>query len=105
MKNREIDAAWSYHNGTKHSYESVRTSRHYLDWDKQPIPFKIFSELEPISLTEHLSSSVIPAISAISSRTAARLDAVAPTRQTVRSILFLSAGPRGPSTYSPGEPL
>src|SRR6266550_2211653 len=81
MKNREIDAAWSYHNGTKHSYESVRTSRHYLDWDNQPIPFKIYSELEPISLPEHLSSSGMPA------------------------ILFLSAGVTRRRSYPGGEML
>src|SRR5947207_12349021 len=105
MKNREIDAAWSYHNGTKHSYESVRTSRHYLDWDNQPIPFKIYSELEPISLPEHLSSSGMPAISAISSRTAARHDAVLPTRQTLAEILFLSAGVTRRRSYPGGEML
>ena len=65
MKNRETDAAWQYHNGTKHSYQSVRTSPHYLDWDNQPIPLKIYSALEPIPLPEHLSSSGMPALSAI----------------------------------------
>ena len=39
---------------------------HYLDWENQPIPFKIYPELEPISLHEHLSSSGMPALSAIS---------------------------------------
>ncbi len=59
MKNREIEAAWDYHNGTKHSYESIRANRHFLDWENQPIAFKIYSDLEPIPLPEHLSSSGI----------------------------------------------
>src|SRR4029453_12333416 len=31
MKNRDLQATWAYHNGTKHSNESIRTNRHYLD--------------------------------------------------------------------------
>ena len=65
MKNREIEAAWNYHNGTKHSYESIRANRHYLDWQNQPMPFKIYSQLEPIALPQHLSSSGVPALRAI----------------------------------------
>ena len=45
MKNREIEAAWDYHNGTKHSYESIRANRHYLDWENQPMPFKVYPDL------------------------------------------------------------
>ena len=55
MKNRDLQATWAYHDGTKHSYQSIRTNRHYLDWENQPIPFKIYSKLEPISLPQHLS--------------------------------------------------
>ena len=43
MKYRELEATSAYHNGSKHSYQSIRTSPHYLDWEKQPIPFKIYS--------------------------------------------------------------
>ncbi|HEV8385684.1 MAG TPA: hypothetical protein VGQ11_12495 [Candidatus Acidoferrales bacterium] len=50
MTNGDIQAAWGYHNATKHSYESVRTSRHILDWKNYPRPFKIYSALEPIPL-------------------------------------------------------
>ena len=66
MKNRDLEATWAYHNGTKHSYESIRTNRHYLDWENQPIPFKIYSQLEPISLPQQLSSSGMTALEAIS---------------------------------------
>ena len=66
MKNRDLEATWTYHNGTKHSYESIRTNRHYLDWENQPIPFKIYSQLEPISLPQQLSSSGMTALEAIS---------------------------------------
>ena len=42
--------ALDYHERTKHSVYSVQTSRHFLDWDNQPLPFKIYTTLEPIAL-------------------------------------------------------
>jgi SagB-type dehydrogenase family enzyme len=103
MKNRETGAAWAYHNSTKHSYQSVRTSPHYLDWDNQPIPLKIYSALEPIPLPEHLSSSGVPALSAIVS--GAVETAATPTRQSLAEILFLSAGVTRRRAYPGGEML
>ena len=64
MKNRDLQATWAYHNATKHSYQSIRTNPHYLDWDNQPLPFKIYSKLAPIPLPEHLSSSEMAALTA-----------------------------------------
>jgi len=43
MDNRLVDATWTYHNGTKHSDQSVRTSAHFLDWLNQPLLFKVYS--------------------------------------------------------------
>ena len=48
--NRNLEAAWSYHNGTKHSYASVRSNPLFLDWANQPSPFKIYATLEPLPL-------------------------------------------------------
>lgn len=42
--------AIEYHAITKHSVASVRSSRHFLDWDNQPLPFKVYSTLEAIPL-------------------------------------------------------
>ena len=39
---------------------------HYLDWENQPIPFKVYTQLEPIPLPQHLSSSGLAALEAIS---------------------------------------
>src|SRR6266513_4185316 len=105
MKNREIDAAWSYHNGTKHSYQSVRADAHYLDWENQPIPFKIYPELAPIPLPPNLSSSGMPALSAISSVAADATGAVGLTTQSLAEILFLAAGVTKRRRYPGGEML
>ena len=50
MTNQDLEALWNYHKATKHSYQSVRSNAHYLDWANYPLPFKIYSELEPIPL-------------------------------------------------------
>jgi SagB-type dehydrogenase family enzyme len=105
MKNREIEAAWAYHDGTKHSYQSIRTNQHYLDWENQPLLFKIYPALEPIPLPEHLSSSDLPALRAISSSGAEPDHPIAPTRQTLAEILFLAAGITRRRKYPGGEML
>jgi SagB-type dehydrogenase family enzyme len=58
-------AASRYHEETKHSYWSVRTSGHYLDWSNQPLPYKIYSTLEPIPLPAEFPPSRVPALDAI----------------------------------------
>jgi SagB-type dehydrogenase family enzyme len=52
MTNWETDAARSYHQRTKHSYESVRASGHALDWANRPHPFKEYMGLEAVRLPD-----------------------------------------------------
>ena len=63
--NSELSATWQYHDDTKHSYQSVRTSRHFLDWANQPIPYKIYTSLAPTPLPGDLPPSAVPALQAI----------------------------------------
>src|ERR1051325_10797626 len=104
MKNDETNAAWAYHNGTKHSLRSVREGRHFLDWENQPLPFKIYRHLEALRLPEDLSSSGVPALHTLSARALPESDA-ALTRQSLAEILFLSAGITRRRTYPGGEML
>src|SRR5262245_56482983 len=101
MKNGQIEAAWAYHDGTKHSYESIRQGPHYLDWENQPLPFKVYTTLEPTPLDRNLSSSGMSALSAISA--SAREDRGKPTRQSLAEILFLAAGVTRQRSYPGGE--
>ena len=105
MKNHEINPAWDYHNGTKHSYQSIRTNPHYLDWANQPIPFKIYSTLDPIALPQQLSSTAMPALAAIAALGSAGENSPAPTSQILAEILFLSAGVTKRRNYPGGEML
>jgi SagB-type dehydrogenase family enzyme len=40
--NEETERLFAYHQATKHTYHSVRTSAHYLDWKNQPNPFRTY---------------------------------------------------------------
>ena len=66
-KNRDTQAAWSYHNATKHSWHSVHNSNHHLDWNNQPSPFKIYPGLEGRRLPTDLVSGDVPALTALRS--------------------------------------
>jgi SagB-type dehydrogenase family enzyme len=102
MKNHQVEAAWAYHDVTKHSYQSIRTNAHHLDWENQPRPFKIYSNLAAIPLPQNLSSSGMPALSAIS--TVAKSEAGV-GMQALAEILYLSAGITRRRSYPGGEML
>ena len=105
MKNRDLQATWTYHNETKHSYESIRANRHYLDWDNQPTPFKIYAELEPIPLPHDLSSAGMTALEAISTSISPTNHPIAPSIKILAEILYLSAGVTKRRSYPGGEIL
>lgn len=105
MKNRQTEAAWNYHNSTKHSYESVRTSRHYLDWENQPIPFKIYTDLDPIPLPANFTSSGVPALDAVAATVQGARAAHALGLKALAEILFFSAGVTKRKSYPGGEIL
>ena len=64
--NRDVDVAQAYHDATKHSYASVRNNPHYLDFENQPLPFKIYPTLEPSPLPAEVRQTGVAALSAIS---------------------------------------
>jgi SagB-type dehydrogenase family enzyme len=65
MSNTDVSATWRYHDGTKHSLQSVRSGSHFLDWSNHPIPYKIYTSLEPMALPEEFPLSAMPALDAI----------------------------------------
>jgi SagB-type dehydrogenase family enzyme len=105
MRNEDSAAAWTYHNGTKHSYQSVRANRHYLDWDNQPVPFKIYTEREPIPLPQHLSSAGMPALQAIATAVGPPNEQTSLNCQLLAELLFLSGGITRRRGYPGGEIL
>src|SRR5260370_7720806 len=63
--NANAEAAWNYHEATKHSYTSVRTNPHFLDFGNQPLPFKIYTSLEPSRMPTEVRQTGVAALSAI----------------------------------------
>ena len=48
--NEETERLFAYHHATKHSYSSVRTNAHFLDWHNQPDPFRTYEGAPLIAL-------------------------------------------------------
>src|SRR5262249_28500513 len=92
MNNREIQAAWKYHDGTKHSYWSVHNHPHFLDWANRPLLFKIYPRIEPLPLPRDVPQTGVAALSAISEVVlSSRADSVPDLRDLAR-LLYFSAG-------------
>ena len=92
MNNRDIRAAWAYHDGTKHSYWSVRNNPHFLDWGNRPLPFKIYPAIEPLALPRDVPQTGVAALSAISQVSLSRDQDSAPSLQDLARLLYFSAG-------------
>lgn len=106
VANRLLDATRTYHDGTKHSYQSLRARTGGLDWSNQPLPFKIYSTLDPITLPKDLALPEKPALPAVGAAGAGPAARRVPDPRTLAGILFLSAGitkrltfPRGPMDF------
>jgi hypothetical protein len=66
MNNRDLQATWKYHDGTKHSYWSIRNNPHFLDWANRPQGFKIYPKIEPLPLPRDVPQTGAAALTAIS---------------------------------------
>ena len=103
MNNREIQAAWKYHDGTKHSYWSLRNHPHFLDWASRPLPFKIYPKIEPLPLPRDAPQTEVAALSAISEPVPSSRDDFVPSVQDLARLLYFSAGITKQREYPGGE--
>ena len=102
MNNREIQAAWKYHEGTKHSFWSVHNNLHFLDWANRPLLFKVYPEIEPFPLPRDMTQTGVAMLSAISQPAPTGADS-APDLMDLARILYFSAGITKHRTYPGGE--
>src|SRR6266481_2190257 len=100
--NRNPEVAWTYHNATKHSYTSIRTNPHFMDWSNQPLPFKIYPTLELLRLPGEVRQTGVAALSAIAESVSADTNA-SPDLEAIAQLLYLSAGITRKRSYSGGE--
>lgn len=105
MHYRDLEAAWAYHEGTKHSPYSIRASRHFLDWENQPLPYKIYLDLEPIPLLRELGPSAIPALSVLRGEVVERPEECVPELPIISRLLYYSGGVTKRVSYPQGDKL
>ena len=103
MNNREIQAAWKYHDGSKHSYWSIRNNPHFLDWANRPLPFKIYPKIEPVPLPRDVPQTGVAALSAISEAVPSSRANSVPGVQDLARLLYFSAGITRQRSYAGGE--
>lgn len=79
-----------YHRLTKHSPASVPANRHRLDWEIQPLPFKIYEDVPSLPLPRDLGTASLPALQAL----AAPADGgvATPDLRQLARLLHFSAG-------------
>jgi SagB-type dehydrogenase family enzyme len=81
----------SYHEETKHSELSVRSSTHHLDWTNRPSSFKVYKNLPSVPLPRdfaHPSGDSLVAIKGVMTEPTER----SVNLKTVAEFLFFSAG-------------
>ena len=99
--NSDIQAAWNYHNATRHSHHSVHANPHFLDWSNQPLPFKVYPKLELISLPRGLREIGVPGLRAVAEVREGG-NSVADL-QSLSELLYFSAGVTRRRAFPGGE--
>src|SRR6266851_851729 len=89
--NSNLEAAWRYHNTSKHSYASVHNNLHFLDWGNRPLPFKAYTTLEPLPLPREVRQTGVAALSAIAESIHLKANVV-PDLEALAQLLYLTAG-------------
>lgn len=92
MSNRDTRAARHYHDGTKHPYGRLMSRSHVYDPSKDPLPYKIYSNLPPISLPLDKSARGMPALTAVATTLRPGDEARIPDLETLSRVLYFSAG-------------
>jgi SagB-type dehydrogenase family enzyme len=106
MTNRDIAAAWDYHNATKHSVARLRANPHALDWENKPRPFKVYPKIEPIPLPREVPMPAVPALTAITRQEITGGErAVTPDLVSLARLLHFSAGITRRRVYPSGEEI
>jgi SagB-type dehydrogenase family enzyme len=107
MYNKEIQHALDYHEVTKHSEVSLMTSRHYLDYDNRPMPFKVYLEQTRYPLTNNFPIPDLDSIDSVSTvKPPVKYESIKIKKSVsvadLSEILFFSAGITRVMSYSYG---
>ena len=103
--NHDLQKARDYHNATKHSYQSIRSDAHALDWENYPLAFKVYEDLDPIPLPIDVPLPTLGALEAISAGPPASDGETVPDAGILGRLLLLTAGITKKRKYPGGEML
>jgi SagB-type dehydrogenase family enzyme len=92
MRNRDLQAAWHFHNGTKHPNGYLLDPGHTYHPGNRPLLFKIYPELEPINLPVDRTEGKVPALQALSSTVHPGVGGDEPGLGVLARLLHYSAG-------------
>ncbi|MEM2238411.1 MAG: SagB family peptide dehydrogenase [Candidatus Caldarchaeum sp.] len=87
---KDYREALKFHENTKHSYVSVRTVFHRLDWGNRPYPFKIYEGLPTIALPRTIPKPGLHSITCLNELDRARDGSL--DIGILSSLLFFTAG-------------
>src|SRR5216117_1069148 len=91
MDNHDLAEIWAYHDGTKHSVESVYRSGHRPQAAIMPRPFNVYPDLDPIALPRDFTSSPRSVLAALADRGTAAGDGPHLGRASLGRLLYFSA--------------
>lgn len=103
MLNQDVEAAWHYHNGTKHPDGFLMDPSHSYDPMDNPLLFKIYPDLELIPLSLDSLPPKMPALDAIAAPVCYSSSPNTPDFPTLSKILHFSAGITKRIDYPWGE--
>ena len=101
MKNYEIEAAWEYHNGTKHPNGILLDRLHTYHPANRPLPYKIYKNRHQIKLTVDKHPSGVATLDAISDNVSNENARQVPDLAILSKILFFSGGITKTLKFSP----
>ena len=91
MKNYETEAAWRYHNGTKHPNGPLLDILHRYHPASRPYPYKTYQDCPVLALSPDKSPGKVSALDAISC-TSCEPSCAAPSLSLISKVLYFSGG-------------
>ena len=92
MASRHTQATWNYHDGTKHPGGALMNPHHRYDPMRNPLPLKIYEDLDPIPLSLDVPLTGVPALAAIATHVSPATEGQVPDIAMITRILHFSAG-------------
>jgi SagB-type dehydrogenase family enzyme len=90
--NNDSQMALRYHHETSHSLQSLNSNTWQLDWSNRPLPYKIYTSLEPLLLPGDFAPLLTPAFDAIASAGLAFAGEQLPNMETLARLCFFANG-------------